>query len=153
MDTVILGVRGLLAPVAIRSRSSLHPESTVLRTALRDLSEGLKLVLLDDGPMDDLEAWAQESGVAALADFRLWTERLGGQARSPSRLPFRFVTRRLDVAPDSSLYIGWDSGTLEAARRSGCRTWDVREPADASIPDYVVGTIQWIYGQVTPGQA
>jgi len=145
MDAVILGVQGLLAPVPLKIRPSFATKSaSVLRAAIRDLSETASVVLLDAGPADDLESWAQSTGVADLAAFRLWTGRLGGQAKAPSRLPFRFVERRLEIACHESLYVGCDLGILEAARRSGCLTWDIRQQADEIVPDEVVGMVEWL---------
>jgi len=145
MDAVILGVTGLLAPTSLQSPDSASADSTaILRSALRDLAASTAVVLLDAGPADDLESWARQTGVADLAAFRLWTGRLGGQAKAPSRLPFRFVARRLEIACDASLYVGCDDGLLEAARRCGCHTWDIRLQADESIPAEVVGAVEWL---------
>jgi len=153
MDAVILGVQGLLAPLPLREKPAQNPDSiSVLRAAIRDLSEVTPVVLLDSGPADDLESWAQSTGVAPLTVFRLWTGRLGGQAKAPSRLPFRFVSRRLDIDCCQSLYVGCDDGTLEAARRSGCGTWDVRQQPDPGVPDEVVGVVEWLL-ESAPRQA
>ena len=145
MDAVILGVTGLLTPQPFESHASRTGDSTaILRAAIRDLSASRAVVLLDAGPMDDLESWARHTGVADLAAFRLWTGRLGGQAKAPSRLPFRFVARRLEIACDASLYVGCDEGLLEAARRSGCATWDIRQKADEDVPSEIVGVVEWL---------
>jgi len=145
MDAVILGVRGLLAPRRLPTPTILSDESMrLLRSALRDLSSRTPVVFLDDGPADELEAWARNTGAADLAAFRLWTRRLGGQAKAPSRLPFRFVARRLDITCSASLYAGCDEGLLEAAVRSGCPAWDVREQPPEAVPGEVAGMLEWL---------
>jgi hypothetical protein len=152
MHAIILGVRGLLLPqLAAPSRQRHSGHSTRLRSALRSLGDRAAVVLLERGPSDALEAWAVETGVAAVTTFRLWTARLGDQARPPSRLPFRFIQRRLDVRTTDSLYVGCDSGLLEAARRAGCCTWDVRTSAEPPVPPEIVDTVRWLVEPATRG--
>ena len=149
MDAIILGVRGLLrapedpttGPAAAAPGSTGIAGDAGRRSALRALAQIAPVALVERGPADALETWAQRSGSAGLVSFRLWTERLGAQARPPSRLPFRFIQRRLDVPCSRSLYIGGDSEMLDAALRAGCQVWDTRRPAGPGVPDSVVDLI------------
>ena len=118
-----------------------------LRTSLREIASHTPLVLLERGPFDSLEEWSQSRGVAAIATFRLWTGRLGAQAKPPSRLPFRFIQRRIDVTPGHSIYIGCDEATMFAARRAGCATWHIQQAAPEDAPNDVVDLVDWLRKQ------
>lgn len=148
MDAVILGVRGVLTPeIAPIEQGSSSPSMGHLRTTLREIVSHMPLVLLERGPFDALEEWAKATGVADIATFRLWSNRLGRQANPPSRLPFRFIHRRIDVAPRQCLYAGCDEATLFAAERAGCCTWDIRLAAPKNVPDDVVDLVDWLRTQ------
>jgi len=148
MEAVILGVHGVLAPEPLLLEQDLtSPSMRRLRTTLRGIASHTSLVLLERGPFDALEEWSQATGVADIATFRLWSDRLGRQANPPSRLPFRFIHRRIDVAPGQTLYAGCDQATLFAAKRSGCSTWDISLAAPENVPGEVVDLVDWLRSQ------
>jgi len=148
MDAIVLGVDGLLRPTAPAGVGPTDTTSRLLRSALRRLQDTAPVVLLERGPFDPLENWARESGLAPLTTFRLWTARLGDQARPPSRLPFRFLQRRLDLRPSEGLYVGCDPATLAAARRAGWETWDVREEAGPVVPAEIIDLVRSLWDAV-----
>jgi hypothetical protein len=115
-----------------------------LRSALRTLGQTAPVVLLERGSADALESWAHETGAAALTAFRLWTERLGRQARPPSRLPFRFIERRMQFNASAGLYVGVDDGVLDAARRAGFPTWNIRTRPGNEVPGEITDAIDWL---------
>lgn len=89
--------------------------------AFRCLGERYRVALLDDGDATGLEAWVESQGLADLVPERLWMDRLGRQARPPSRLAFHWLERRLGLRPQECLYLAGSSSLQRAARSAGWR--------------------------------
>jgi FMN phosphatase YigB (HAD superfamily) len=89
--------------------------------ALRCLGERHRVALLDDGDATGLETWIESQGLAGVIRERLWIDRLGQQARPPSRLAFHWLERRLGLRPQECLYLAAGPQLLRAAQSAGWR--------------------------------
>lgn len=126
LEAVVLGISGVLWPVPFprgprqaagqRSEQASLPEP--LLQGLRNLAARYRLAFLEAGDPDSLEAMARKVGLCTLAERRLWTGSLGGQARPPSALPFRWLAERMELRPTECLYVAGDPDLYRGARRA-----------------------------------
>jgi FMN phosphatase YigB (HAD superfamily) len=123
--------------LAIEARRALQcsvqravpPPAASLRSTVRSLVGDLRLVFLDAGDGRRMDAWIANLGLARLAERHVWTDDLGGEARPPSPLAFRWLQDRLGVSASRCLYVAGCPLLRRAALAAG---WQVCPGADPS---------------------
>jgi FMN phosphatase YigB (HAD superfamily) len=118
--------------LAARSAPPL-PEPHLHRDALRSLARRYVVGLLDGGVRERMEAWLEASGMADLFRHRLCIEDLGACARPPRPTAFRFLARRLDLAPQECLYAAGTAALAEAAATAGWHVVRFEAPPAATF--------------------
>lgn len=121
LQAIALGVRGVLATAPQTSFMLDRNVAAASRSALARLRSGYDLALLDDGDESALETEVQRLDLQDLVPLRVWTPRLGLQARPPRPLAFRWLANRWGVRPVQCLYVAGCDPLAEAARLAGWR--------------------------------
>lgn len=139
LEAVVLGISGVLWPAP--ETRSLHGDSPNLRTpllsgvqweALRVLGSRYRLAFLESGDPGVLDPIAESLGLRRIVERCLWTGSLGGQARPPSALPFRWLAARMGLRASECLYVAGQPELYRAACRA---RWQVTAPAGSETVD------------------
>jgi len=110
---------------------------------LRYLASAARIAVLEHGSTQVLETLAERLGLVGIAERRLWTDQLGRIGRPPSAFAFRWLARRLDLAPDQLCYVAGGTDMACAASRAGWRC--IRPEASQ------VGDLEWLATRLENG--
>ncbi len=113
--------------------------------ALRDLSARRTVGFFDRGSPAALDACLARWGLSGFKPSSLWAEELGAAASPPRALPFRWLSRRLDVPAARCLHVAGARDSRQSAHRAGWSVWPSRPPSETATLD-LWQLVDWIDG-------
>lgn len=134
------------AVLAARAGAPQHEFAAEVRHALRALRAHRVLGFFDGGRRETLDALLARLGCPPPPMLALWAESLGEQARPGRALPFRWLTRRLDIPASLCLFVATAGPERRAARRAGWHIWPP-EPAPVDGPLDLWQLVDWLDAQ------
>ena len=108
-------------------------ENTPVREWLQPLRGSARLAVLDSGSGRRMDQWLARLGIGDWFERRLWTTDLGGDARPPRPLAFRWIASRIDVPVRDCLYVAGRTELATAARQAGWSVLQLPRPLDPEI--------------------